>query len=187
MKTKLKSALVGSAMFAAVGGIVLTGGGTASAYGTATPWSPATLGSSSPNTDPNAVGGLEFFNSSGTQITGGSLTASPFAAYVVGTTTLRAGDNNSTVYAYSPTPTKSQATFPGEQLSGTTSYPVTTTPPGAPISTTALPVNTGGSADESLTTYLSDFPQDTSDAGYTNIIEIRLKSGKAGLPSPTSR
>ncbi len=48
------------------------------------------------------VGGLLFYNSAGQQITGGSTTVAPFAAYVKGTTVLNGGDSQATLFGYTP-------------------------------------------------------------------------------------
>ena len=67
--------------------------GTAPAGATSTPpWEP----------DPGSVGGLVFYNSSGQVVTGGSITDSPIAAYVQGSSTVRTGDTVATLYGYLP-------------------------------------------------------------------------------------
>jgi hypothetical protein len=164
-------ALLGSVAIAA-GALSLAGSATAA---TTPPW----VGQ-----DPNAVGGLAFFNASGAQITGGKLTDSPLAAYVVGTTALRAGDKVATLYGYLPDPNKLEGLFSGEQLSGTTTYPATTAP--SPVGTTALPVLSGAAGDETLQILDEDYPQNSTATGYANSFELRLKTSAPGKTNTLS-
>lgn len=120
------------------------------------------------------LGGLLFYNSAGLQIDGGSTTTAPFAAYVVGTTVLNAGDSQATLFAYTPVDGTPVGEWSGEALGGTTSYPNASAP--APLNT-AAPLYTGASTDTTLQTYTEQYPNnDTSSDGYAGLYELRLKS-----------
>jgi hypothetical protein len=122
------------------------------------------------------LGGLLFFGSTGTQITSGSITAQPFAAYVEGTSVLNASNAEATVYAYTPgtKPGESPALWSGTALGGTTTYPNPAAP--APIKTSKFPVYTGANTDLSIKSYTEGFPNENPTPAYTGIYEIRLKT-----------
>lgn len=156
------AALVGGSIFAFSSATVPA---TRAGASTTPPWEP----------DPDSVGGLVFYNSSGQVITGGNLSDSPLAAYVEGTTTIRAGDTKATLYGYLPVSGQSTGEWQGEQLGGSTTYPNSSAP--APLNTATLPVETGASGDESIATLAQDFPNnDTSDDGYANMYQLRLRT-----------
>ena len=156
---------------------------TASADGTPPPWAPG--GTSQ---DANAVAGLKFFNAAGQQITSGSITAKPFAAYAVGLAQTRTGtftDTTATLFGYVPqfglTPDNWHN---NEQIGLSTTFPNPSAPD--PIKSTALPVNTGSTSDESLSDLAVDQPQTATQAGYVNAYEIRLyTSAPAHVASTT--
>ncbi len=139
---------------------------------TAPPWEP----------DPDSVGGLLFFNSAGDEITGGSITDSPIAAYVEGTNTIRAGDVKATLFGYLPVEGESTGEFQGESLGESTAYPNSSAP--APLNTATLPVETGASGDEDLSELESDFPNNGTGA-YAGMYQLRLRTspppGEGGL------
>jgi len=124
-----------------------------------------TLPSWEPVADPPQVGGLIFYDATGHQITSGSTTSPPLAAYVQGTNLPRSGDTSATLDAYTPQQGESPGQWPGEALSGTTAFPNASAP--SPLSTSPLPLVTGASGDYSLANYISDFPNTltNSDAG----------------------
>jgi hypothetical protein len=143
--------------------------GVASASGNP-PWEP----------DANSVGSLLFFNSAGQQITGGSLTDSPLAAYVEGTGVPRSGDNKATLYGFLPIAGTAPGTWSGETLSASTAFP-NASAPGA-LATATTPLVTGASGDTTLAQLASDFPNlDTSSDGYAGLYQLRLKTSKAGV------
>lgn len=137
-----------------------------------------------PLTNPPEAGGLLFFNSSGTQITSGTVNQ-PLAAYVVGTGTLRTGDSVATLEAYTPVDGIPAGEWSGEQLSGSTDYPNASAP--SPINTTSLPVVTESASDETIAQYEGDYPNnDTSGDGYAGIYVIRLITDAPDKPATTS-
>ena len=83
---KLLRTLTTVALATVVSGTLVAGlAGTASAFGTAPPWE-------STITPTPEVGGLTFYNSAGQVITGGSTATGPIAAYIQGSSIIRAGD-----------------------------------------------------------------------------------------------
>jgi hypothetical protein len=139
------------------------------------PWEP----------DANSVGGLLFFNSAGQSITGGSITDSPIAAYVEGTATVRAGDTKATLYGYLPVLGETPGEWSGESLGASTAYPNASAP--APLNTSTLPVETGGSGDETVAQLESDFPNlDNSNDGYADMYVLRLKTSAVAKPANTT-
>src|SRR5450755_578414 len=172
-----RRALVGVLVAAAAGsasfGAVAMTSGHASITNSA-----ATLPTSLTN-DPGAtLGGVDFFNASGVQITTGPLTA-PFAAFAVAQTAPATAQTpqKAALYAYTPVLGQAPGNWSGSQMHHATSaYPVS-----APADLAGLPsgmvVYTGTNKDTSLSTYSTvDFPNtDTSTTdGYAGIYTIRL-------------
>jgi Bacterial Ig-like domain (group 3)/WxL domain surface cell wall-binding len=176
-KSLLRSLATVALSTVAVGSLIAGFAGTAYAAGNA-PWQPVA--------NPPQAGTLTFYNAAGQQITGGSTTSQPLAAYVQGSATLRAGDTTATLSAVTPVLGQPVGAWSGEQLSGSPNFPNS----GAPgsLGTSALPLVTGTSSDESLSSYVSDFPNsDTSTTdGYAGIYELRLVTGASGKPLTTS-
>jgi hypothetical protein len=145
---------------------------------------PATAGagaSAKPPYEPDhhSVGGLFFYNANGTAITGGSLTAAPFAAYVKGTKAIRNGDTKATLYGFQPVKGEVPGQFSGDQLTTSDSYPNSKAP--SKIHAGTLPLVSLKSSDETLGTLYSDFPNppkagDTSSGLY----QLRLITSRPG-------
>lgn len=180
---KLASALTVGALAVITGGVLIAGAGSASAQGTPPPWAPGGV-----NQDPLAVGGLEFFDAAGNQITSGPIGTAPFAKYAVGlskTRTVAWTDTTATLFGYLPqfglTPDNWHT---NEQIGLSTTFPNAAAP--APINSTALPVNTGGTTDTDLGTLASDLGATSTQSGYSNVYEIRLYTGAAGHPGSTT-
>jgi hypothetical protein len=161
--------LVGATVGAA---LLFTGSG---AQGTTTPpWEP----------DPNSVGGLVFYNSAGTAITGGNLTDAPIAAYIQGTHGIRGGDTKATLYGYLPKVGIAPGAWSGELLGGPSVYPNAGAP--TPLAGSALPLETGAGIDLSVGDLASDFPNtDTTNDGYAGLYQLRLLTTQAGQPANT--
>jgi hypothetical protein len=130
--------------------------------------------------DANEVGTLVLYNSSGAQVTSGSVTSTPIAAYIVGSHA-DASHQKATAYMYTPKNGTAPGAWPGEQLSLSTSYPVTSASAPSAVKNAAGPVVTGHSGDESLATYIDDVPnKDTTHAGYVNAYQLRVKTSTNG-------
>ena len=150
-----------------LGGSVLSSvswlGSAPAGASSAPPWEP----------DPDSVGGLVFYNSSGQVVTGGNITDSPIAAYVQGSSTVRTGDTVATLYGYLPVNGQPTSEWSGEQLGLTTIFPNPSAP--APLNASPLPLETGNSGDETLQTLEADFPNnDHSNDGYAGMYQLRL-------------
>jgi Big-like domain-containing protein len=158
-------------MTVAAGSLIAGFAGSASAAG-APPWEP----------NASSVGGLTFFNAAGQQITGGNLTDSPIAAYVEGTSTIRAGDTKATLYGYLPVDGETPGQWSGESLGSSTTYPNASAP--APLNSATLPLETGASGDETVAQLEADFPNnDTSNDGYAGIYNLRLETSATAKPA----
>lgn len=127
---------------------------------TTPPWEP----------DSNSVGTVQFFDSNGDPITGGSIN-DPVAPYVEGTAAVRAGDTNAVLAGYLPVKNELPSEWNGEFLSGSTSYPNSAAP--GTLKTASLPVVTTVPTDVTIAQLITDFPT-TSDAGYANVYQLRL-------------
>jgi hypothetical protein len=173
--TRAASRLV-AAMGAAI--LLFSGGATmmASHAGAATapPWE---VGAAK---DTNEVGTVALYNSSGTQVTTGSVMGSPIAAYMVGSKADTAHPK-ATAYMYTPKFGTAAGAWPGEQLTLSTSYPVTGAGVPSVVSGAHGPVVTGHATDESIATYIDDVANtDTTDAGYVNAYQLRVKTSTNG-------
>jgi Bacterial Ig-like domain (group 3) len=129
--------------------------------------------------DVNEVGTLALFTSTGTQITSGSTTTAPIAAFVVGSKA-DASHTKATLFAYTPKSGVSASKWSGEQLSSSTTYPVTAAGAPADVKGASGPVVTGGSSDESIASYIADFPNNGTATGYTNAYQLRVKTSADG-------
>jgi Bacterial Ig-like domain (group 3) len=175
MKTRFKSVLAGAGAIAIAGGMLLATGGVALAQ---------TPGYEPDNTA--TLGGIDFFDSSGNQITSGTvgaLTSTPFAAYAVvqdqAPTTV---NHKATLFAATPNSgrvnpigTGFTNTFNNEQLSSSTVFPIAAPP--ANIAGVTNPVVTGLATDKSLAQYFLDLPNTDTSAtdGFGNLYQLRVK------------
>jgi Bacterial Ig-like domain (group 3) len=155
------SSLAAVAVAAAASGGLLVGGATGAAAATNPPWEP----------DPSSVGGLTFYNSAGAVIISGTITDSPIAAYVEGSTAVRAGDTKATLFAYQPISGEQPTQWSGSNLSASTAYPNAAAP--SPVGTATLPVVTGASGDESIGQFAASFAT-TGSGDYANVYQLRL-------------
>ncbi|HTW20501.1 MAG TPA: hypothetical protein VME70_09860, partial [Mycobacteriales bacterium] len=176
MKRLLTSVAAVAVATVAAGGLVVGSAGSAAATGGAPPWEP----------DSGSVGSLTFYDAAGTPVTGGSINDAPIAAYVQGSTQIRSGDTKATLLGYTPVSGQVPGQWSGEALSSSTVYPNTNAP--APLNSSSLPLVTGSGGDESLATYIADFPNtDTSTTdGYAGLYQLRLKTSVAGQSPTTS-
>jgi hypothetical protein len=130
------------------------------------------------STDQNAVGGLAFFDSTGSQITGGSTSTPPFATYSTGLQQVRAGDNRASLFFYLPQLTGPDTWATNDLVGSASTYPAAGAP--APVGGTALPVNTGSATNLSIDDMVDDVGATSTTAGYQNIYEIRMRTSSAG-------
>ena len=163
MKATFRKALTGAGAAVLAGGVLIATGGTAFAS------LPPSL-----TTDAGAtLGGIDFFNAAGVQITSGPLTA-PMAAFAVAQTATP-GVTKITEYAYTPVNGVVPGLWTGEQLSQARTFPVASP---LDLHNVTLPVFTGNTVDKPLSTYITDVPNadaSTTD-GYAGIYVIRLQN-----------
>ena len=170
-------AVVTSAVVALVIGTGLTVGVIAASASGNPPWEPVA--------NPPEVGSLTFYNAAGQQITGGSTTDQPFAAYIQGSTVLHAGDVKATVLGYTPVDGEAPGAWTGEAISASTTYPNASAP--GDLGTSSLPLVTGAAGDESIATYVGDIPNaDTSSDGYAGLYVLRVKTSGTSAGVSTS-
>ena len=137
--------------------------------------------------EPASVGSLIFYNSAGQQITGGSTTSGPLAAYVEGTSAIHAGDTKATLEGFLPVNGEQPTAWSGEALGLSTTFPVTAAGTPTSISSLTVPVNTGHSTDTTVAGLESDFPNtDTSTDGYAGVYELRLATSSSSSGLTTS-
>ncbi len=184
MKSRFKSVLAGAGALAIAGGMLLATGGSALALQT-------------PGYEPDnnaTLGGVDFFDASGVQITGGPVTGSPFAAFAVAQNTPSTTTPLATLFAATPnsgkvTPAGSGFvnSFSNEQLSDSTNYPISSATP-ADIHGISNPVVTGLGTDEDLATYITHIPNSDASTtdGFGSLYQMRVKvSGATGYAAAT--
>lgn len=171
MKSRFRSVLAGVGALAIASGTLLATSGSALALQT-------------PGYEPdnNAVlGGIDLFNSSGVQITSGTLSSAPIAAFAVGQNT---SHPTGVAALFGATPTSGQThavgtgftnTFSSEVMSDSTAYPIVAPP--ADLAGLSNPIVTGKPTDESITAYSTDIPNaDTlTNDGFGNLYQLRIK------------
>ena len=180
MKGKFRSLAVGAAAAALVAGVgLMAGGGAALAAGgggPTPPWYPLS---------PAPYGGITFYNAQGQVVTGGSITSPGLAAYAVADAPEPgSGYSKATLYAYTPVSGENPYSWGGSQISSSTTYPNTSAP--GQIGTTANPVVTEASTDETLADAIIIEPNTSTASGYTGLYDIRMKVGGAGIPQDTT-
>jgi hypothetical protein len=135
--------------------------------------------------DPQSVGTIAFYNSSGNVVTSGHTSDKPLAAYAVGSAVVRAGDTQAALFAAQPNPAKKQTSdWNTDQLSSFTAYPVSSGPAAVQTLSQGHPVVTGASGDLSLANFITEFPN-TSGAD-ANLYQLRLKTADAGGQQTTT-
>ena len=176
MKKPFRTLAAVAVLTAAMGSLAIGLAGSAYAAGNP-PWEPVA--------NPPEAGSLIFYNAAGQQITGGSTDTAPLASYVQGSTILRAGDTKATLFGYTPVLGQAPGAWSGEEI-GASAYPDSSAP--GTLGTSTLPLYAGGSGDESISTYVTDFPNtDTSTTdGYAGHYVLRLKTSANGLSATTS-
>src|SRR5216683_839661 len=134
--------------------------------------------------DPNARGGVSFFNASSNVVTGGSITDSPIAAYVQANGLGRSSDTQATLFGYLAQPGVNPGLWPGEQMSAGNPYPVATAPPA--LANSPNPLEVGSPGDLTLSQLQTDFPHPGTDpANYQGVYQIRIfTSGVASGQDP---
>jgi hypothetical protein len=173
MTISVKRVMAGAASLAIASSVILGAVGTAQAAATP-PWEP----------DPSSVGGLTFYDAGGNVVTHGNVSDAPFASYVLGSNTIRAGDTKATLFGYLPKNGVAIGAWSGEAISTSPNFPNAGAP--APLNTSPLPLVSLTPADgASLQTLIGDFPNTATDA-YAGLYQLRLKTSASGVQPTTS-
>jgi Bacterial Ig-like domain (group 3) len=166
MKLNLRSAVSGAAVLAIAGGILAATAGTAFAAGPT--WEP----------DPNALGSLTLYNSSGQVVTGGSNLDHLFDYAEASTADPDGPSLKATLDFANPAPGVPTGSWFVGQGSLSTTYPNTSAP--APLNTATNPVVTVASTQGNLAAFIPTATANT-EAGYENVYQLRLEtSGGTG-------
>jgi hypothetical protein len=162
--------LTGAAFVGAITVVASTvfffGGGKAFAT-TTPPWEPDAA---------NEVGTIALYDSSGTQISGGSTQDSPISSYAVASAAGRTGDTKATLFLCTPQVGVNPANWSCDQLSLSTDYP----PASGPLASSTLPVVSGASGDETVEQENADFPNNSTTTGYQNVYQLRIWTSGPG-------
>jgi hypothetical protein len=128
-----------------------------------------------PPHDPAVAGPLTLCSQQGKQITSGSLATKPAVWRAVNSTPAPQGygkGGTATLFAFQPRPSTLPAEWSGEQLTASARYTVV-----------AHPMAAATTADESLTTYLGDYPLMTS----AKLIQLRIYLAAPNAPALRSK
>ena len=190
MKIRRSTAVAGLAAVAAAVGLVLAGAPAAFA---ATPtYEP----------DTNSYGTLAFFDASGNQVTTGTITNAPMAAYVVGTKPGRTGDTTTLLNMAQPNPNAATGLWNKDTLTGATTYPLPAT--GNPANIVALSqnhaVSKGTTGDFTVANFIAEFPNTgptgagcayspgnpsgCTNTAYQNLYQLRLITANGANQNP---
>jgi hypothetical protein len=166
----------------ALGGLFVLAGGASAAT---PPFEP----------DSNAYGTIALYDASGAAVTSGSLSDDPVAAYAAGSVAAPpAGEGGQppadytrgTLMLAGPQPGENSQSWPTEQLTASTKYPLTAGPTNLVGLQDAdgnyLPVETGASTNITIAYALTTFaPLSNPPAGYLNVYQLRLYQSGPGL------
>jgi len=181
MRKNLSRLLAAAASATVVGSVLLVGG---IAHAASPPYEP----------DSNAYGGIQLYNSTGGIVTSGSVNDDPIAAYSVGTVAAPpAVDGGQPASSYTkatlvlagPQPGENSQLWPTDNLSASTTYPITTGPANLvglqDGSGNNLPVQTGVATNTSLANGLSTIAAlPTSSTDY-DLYQLRIYQTGPGL------
>ena len=118
---------------------------------------------------------LKFYDAAGAEITTGTVAAKPFVPYASVAGELRPADTAASLFAYTANPGLVQGAWSGEQLTAANTYPVAAAP-GVVGNNPAVKV---AASARSLAEYIEAFPSTTSNPGFQDVYEIRLRTGNA--------
>ena len=169
MRLSIRRALCGVAGAALAAGVLVGVPGVANAA--VTPgWEP----------DGNALGTITFYDATGKVITGGSLTASPAAAYAAASGPgAVASDTKAALFGYLPAQGVAPASWSNDQLTAPTVFPNTSAP--SPVNSLTVPVASGVDGDFAIADLIADFPNKSTVDGYANLYELRLVTSPGGV------
>jgi hypothetical protein len=126
-----------------------------------------------------AVGGVLFYNAAGQQITGGSITSGPIAAYAEGTASTGGLKVQLAIALPAASDPAGWNDYPESNASS--SFPITTGAPSNLEHVTTGPVYTGSASDQSLSSFLTEYTDGGDpDPGYYQVRLYTFGSGANG-------
>ena len=165
MKLSRKAAIRAITLVAA-GGAVL--GISQAAFAAAPPYEPDAA---------DQIGQILFYDASGNQVTGGNINDDPNFKYAVATADdPQSANTQATLYAYTPVNGQPPGNWTGEQLSGTTTFPVAS-PQNVHLAGTHRPVvtmDTTAHGNINLAGYIADVPNNDTTTAYAGIYQLRI-------------
>ena len=123
----------------------------------------------------NQLGQILFYDASGNLVTSGNVNDSPNFKFAVATTDdPQSANTTATLYGYTPVNGQPPAVWSGEQLSGTTTFPVAS-PANVAAAGAHRPVVTMQTGALRLADLITDFPNTNgSGSGYENRYQLRI-------------
>jgi hypothetical protein len=133
-----------------------------------------------PGWEPNnsALGGLVLVDKTGAAVSKGDLSMKPVAFYAVALGPGRTGDKLAQLRLATPQVGVDPLLWSGDSITGATEYPNASAP--ASVAKLDLPVASGTATDFSFADYISEFPNQSTAAGYQNLYELRLYTSGPG-------
>jgi hypothetical protein len=171
MKIRHRAATTVLSAVAVMGAVLVGVAGPAGAV--APPWEPDST---------NQIGQLRFYNAAGTEVTTGNVNDDPFAVYAVATSDdPHTANTLATLYGYTPVSGVLPVNWSGEQLSGTTTFPVVdvgapTVVKNAGAHRPVVTIGTTAGGVVNLAGYLADLPNTDVSTAYAGLYELRLKT-----------
>ena len=133
------------------------------------------------NPPANELGQIRFYDSSGNAVTGGNITDDPFALYAVATSDdPQSANTTATMFAYTPVQNSDPLNWTGEQISHTTTFPVTDNAAPSVVKNAGahrpvVTMTTQASGDTTLASYITDVPNNnTAGSGWENLYQLRI-------------
>ena len=167
MKLSRKAAIRAVALVAA-GGAVL--GISQAATAATPPYEPDST---------NQIGQILFYNAAGNLVTSGNINDDPNFKYAVATSDDPIAANTSaTLYAYTPVNGQPPGNWTGEQLSGTTTFPVAS-PANVAAAGAHRPVvtqSTTALGALNLASYIADVPNTDTTTSYAGLYQLRIQT-----------
>jgi hypothetical protein len=165
MKVRFRAAATIVSVVAVTSAVLI--GGAAPALAVVPPFEPDST---------NQQGQMQFYDANGNPVTSGTTTAALPKFAVATTNDPVLSDTSATLYAYTPVQGQLSPLWSGEQLSGTTAFPVA-----SPASIAALgahrPVVTVQAGSLKLADLIADFPNtNTAGSGWEGLYQFRIKT-----------
>jgi hypothetical protein len=174
MRLSLRSAVAGVATLAVSGTLLAAGVTSASA-------------ATGPSFEPNSTyetGTITFYDATGNVVTSGDATRSDWYSYAVGSGQPDVTDtqHRGQLYGYLPQAGVDPGNWSGQTISSNVVYPIAGSP--APVSSATTPATKSNAVvanDLTLAQLAANFPNTSTDPGYANFYQLRLRTKNAAL------